>query len=99
MLALTAAFFVVRWIVINNRAAGAMTPIEAQAMDMTAMKSPPGVFPVGVETVARGSASSKVTVPGSVVALSDEDVVARIAGRVQRVLVYPGDRVKAGQLL
>jgi multidrug efflux pump subunit AcrA (membrane-fusion protein) len=99
VLALVAAFFIVRWIVINNRHEGAMTPVEAQAMDMTAMKPPPGVFPVGVETVAPGSAATKVTVPGSVVALSDEDVVARVAGRVERVLVYPGDRVKAGQLL
>jgi multidrug efflux pump subunit AcrA (membrane-fusion protein) len=99
LLALVIVFFIVRWVVVNSRPEGAMTPVEAQAMDMTAMKPPPGVFPVGVETVARGSAATKVTVPGSVVALSDEDVVARVAGRVQRVLVYPGDRVKAGQLL
>lgn len=99
LLALAVTFFAVRWLVINNRPDGAMTPVEAQAMDMATMKPPPGVHPVGVETVARGSAATKVTVPGSVVALSDEDVVARVAGRVRRVLVYPGDRVKAGQLL
>jgi multidrug efflux pump subunit AcrA (membrane-fusion protein) len=99
LFALVAAFFVVRWVVVNNRHDGAMTPIEAQGMDMTTMKPPPGVFPVGVETVSRGSAATTVRVPGTVVALSDEDVVARVEGRVERVLVYPGDRVKSGQLL
>lgn len=99
LIALVVVFFIVRWVVISNRHDGAMTPIEAQAMDMTAMKPPPGVFPVGVETVQRGSAATKIRVPGSVVAFSDEDVVARVAGRVAKVLVYPGDRVKAGQLL
>ena len=99
LLALIVTFFVVRWFVINNRHEGSMTPIEAQGMDMTAMTPPPGVFPVGVETVGQGSARTTVRVPGTVAALSDEDVVARIAGRVTKVLVYPGDRVKAGQLL
>jgi len=98
-IALVVAILIVRWAVINNRHAGAMTPIEAQAMDMTAMKPPPGVFPVGIETVSRGVAATKISVPGSVVAMSDEDVVARIPGRVTKVLVYPGDRVKVGQLL
>ncbi len=99
LVALLAVFLVVRWVVISNRPDGAMTPIEAQAMDMTAMKPPPGVFPVGVETVQAGSAATMLSVPGSVVAFSDEDVVARVPGRVAKVLVYPGDRVKAGQLL
>ena len=99
LLALVATFFAVRWYVVNNRHEGSMTPIEAQAMDMTSMKPPPGVFPVGVETVGQGTSATKIRVPGTVVALSDEDVVARVAGRVRKVLVYPGDRVKAGQLL
>ena len=97
--ALVAAVLIVRQLVIANRHTGAMTPIEAQAMDMTSMKPPPGVHPVAVETVGEGSASGRITAPGTVAALSDEDVVARIAGRVKKVLVYPGDHVKAGQLL
>ncbi|MDQ2986031.1 MAG: efflux RND transporter periplasmic adaptor subunit [Armatimonadota bacterium] len=99
LIALAAVFLVVRWVVLNNRHDGAMTPIDAQGMDMTTMKPPPGAYPVGVETVGRGTASGRINVPGSVVAFSDEDVVARVSGRVEKVLVYPGDRVKAGQLL
>lgn len=99
LLAMVAAIIVVRWLVIHKRPVGAMTPIEAQAMDMTAMKSPPGVQPVAAEEPQVRNIGSTISLPATVVAYSDEDVVARIPGRVTQVLVYPGDKVRAGQLL
>ncbi|MBA3725272.1 MAG: efflux RND transporter periplasmic adaptor subunit [Armatimonadetes bacterium] len=99
LLAMAITFLVVRWVVVNNRHVGSMTPFEAQAMDMTAMKSPPGVQPVGAEEVSSRGVGGEESFPGTVMAFSDEDVVARIPGRVVAVPVYPGDSVRAGQLL
>ncbi|MGI8924773.1 MAG: efflux RND transporter periplasmic adaptor subunit [Fimbriimonadales bacterium] len=99
LLAMVATFFIVRWVVIKNRHPGSMTPIESQAMDMTAMKSPPGTQPVGVEEVTARGVGGKDAFPGTVMAYSAEDVVARIPGRVVAISAYPGDLVKAGQLL
>lgn len=96
---LIASVVAVRWVVATQRAPGSMSIVEAQAMDMTAMKPPPGVFPVAVEEAMHRAIGSKSSFPAEVLAYSDEDVVARIMGRVRKVLVYPGDRVKAGQLL
>lgn len=89
----------VSWAVNNLRPRGSMTVIEAQAMDMTAMKAPTGVFPVGVDKVHERLVGSSATYPATLVAFSDEDVVARVAGLVEKVFVYPGDKVKAGQVL
>jgi multidrug efflux pump subunit AcrA (membrane-fusion protein) len=96
---LLAVFLVVRWVVITKRGPGSMTVVEAQAMDMTAMKAPIGVFPVGTDFAIERQVGGTETFPATVVALSDEDVVARVAGLVKDVKVYPGDRVSAGQLL
>ncbi len=89
----------VSWIVQTQRHPGAMTIVEAQAMDMTAMKPPPGVYPVAVEGATVGSVGSAQTFPAEVLAYNDEDVVARVPGLVAKILVYPGDKVRAGQLL
>lgn len=96
---LAASVVFVVWIVQTQRPPGAMTLVEAQAMDMTAMKPPPGVFPVAAEEVLQRTVGEMATYPAEVLAYSDEDVVARVMGQVNRVLAYPGDRVKAGQLL
>ncbi|MCH8273808.1 MAG: efflux RND transporter periplasmic adaptor subunit [Armatimonadetes bacterium] len=99
LLILISSVVMVSWIVKTKRPAGAMTIIEAQGMDMTAMKPPPGVQPVAVEAAALRSLAGTEVFPGTVQAYSDEDVVVRIPGRVVDMLVYPGDEVKAGQLL
>jgi multidrug efflux pump subunit AcrA (membrane-fusion protein) len=93
------AIFVVRWIVISNREPGVMTPLEAQGMDMTTMRSPSGVQPVGAEAAAIRPIGGESSYPGTVFAYSDEDVVARIPGRILAIPAYPGTRVKKGQLL
>lgn len=99
LLLLAGSVYLARWIVITKRPPGAMTPIEAQAMDMTAMKAPPGVHPVVVETVAYREIQDKEIFPATVQAYNDEEVTARIQGRVAQIFVYPGDVVRPGQLL
>ncbi|MEX2243959.1 MAG: heavy metal-binding domain-containing protein [Fimbriimonadaceae bacterium] len=96
---LLAVFLVVRWVVVTQRGPGSTTVVEAQGMDMSAMKAPIGVFPVGTDFALVRTVGGTDTFPATVVALSDEDVVARVAGLVKTVNVYPGDRVTAGQLL
>jgi multidrug efflux pump subunit AcrA (membrane-fusion protein) len=96
---LLAVFLAVRWFVVTKRGPGSMTVVEAQAMDMTAMKAPIGVFPVGTDHALVRKVGGTETFPATIVALSDEDVVARVDGLLKEVFVYPGDRVKRGQLL
>ena len=96
---LAGSVVLVVWIVQTKRPPGAMALVEVQSMDMTAMKPPPGVFLVAAEEVLQRAVGEEATFPAEVLAYSDEDVVARVMGQVNRVLVYPGDRVKAGQLL
>lgn len=93
------AIVAVGWVVNTQRAPGSMTPIEAQAMDMTMMKPPRGVFPVAVEEAAVRDVGGAEIFPATIQAYSDEDVVARIPGRVVEVPVYPGNRVSRGQLI
>lgn len=78
---------------------GQMSVLESQAMDMSVMVPPKGAVPVAVSRVVMEPISDSVTYTGSVQAHSDEDVYPRVTGRVVKMLVYPGDIVKAGQLL
>lgn len=96
---LVASVVGVSWIVSHNRPPGSMTVIEAQGMDMTDMKPPVGVMPVSLETVRPMALEGGTSFPATVSAFTDEEVTARIPGRVSKILVYPGDRVWAGQLL
>ncbi len=87
------------WVVQTQRPPGAMTPLEAQGMDMSAMKPPRGAFPVGVEQVEGKPFMPTVAYPATVRAYNEEIVRARITGKLLNTLVYPGDRVRPGQLL
>lgn len=78
---------------------GQMSVLESQAMDMTVMVPPKGALPVGIAAVNREQISGSVTYTGTVQAYTDEDVYPRVTGRVVKMAVYPGDIVKAGQLL
>ncbi|MBI1756446.1 MAG: efflux RND transporter periplasmic adaptor subunit [Fimbriimonas ginsengisoli] len=89
----------VRWVVATQRSPGSMSFVDAQSMDMTTMRAPAGATPVTLAAVKTGSVADERAFPATVAAFGDEDVVARLPGRVQRILVYPGDRVRAGQLL
>jgi multidrug efflux pump subunit AcrA (membrane-fusion protein) len=96
---LLGSLLLVIWIVRTQRAPGAMTVLEAQGMDMTTARPPEGAQPVEVEEVGARQVGGTSEFPATVAALTDEDVVARVAGRLSRVLVYPGDRVRSGQLV
>jgi RND family efflux transporter MFP subunit len=78
---------------------GQMGVIEAQAMDMTAMKPPVAAAPVETEVLKPGPFQPAVTYTGTVVAYSDEDVYPRVVGTIIEMPVYPGDSVKPGQLI
>lgn len=78
---------------------GQMSVIESQAMDMTAMVPPEGAVPVALATVEREETSADVVYTGTVQAFSDEDIYPRVTGRVVSMPVYPGNRVRKGQLL
>lgn len=98
-LLLAALYLGTRWFVERNRPPGAMTPIEAQAMDMGVMKPPPGAFPVAAHTVEHREFLPTVTYTGTLLAYTEEQVLARVSGRLTQTLVYPGQKVRKGQLL
>lgn len=78
---------------------GQMSVIESQAMDMNAMVPPKGAVPVGIAVVEEGTIQGSVTYTGTIQAYTDEDIYPRVTGRVVSMPVYPGDRVRKGQLL
>lgn len=78
---------------------GQMTVLEANVMDMSAMMPPRGAMPVGLARAEETGIEGTITYTGSVAAFEDEDVYPRITGRIVEIPVYPGDRVKKGQLL
>lgn len=78
---------------------GQMGVIESQSMDMSKITPPEGAVPVAVDTARVGSIEGHVTYTGTVQALNDEDIFPRVTGKITRMLVYPGDHVRAGQLL
>lgn len=92
-------FAVTSYVVRTKRPPGSMTVIEAQAMDMSQTGTPVGSVPVATEKVRAEWFVPTVTYTGSVVAYNDTDIVARVEGWVVEMLVYPGDRVRQGQLL
>ncbi len=99
LLSLGAIFVGARYAVTHFRRPGSMSVIEAQAMDMSAMKPPIGAVPVEVATVSRGELSGGTSYTGSAVAWNDAQIAARVTGRIIEMPVYPGAQVKRGQLL
>ena len=87
------------WAVKSHKKPGQMTMIESQAMDMTAMKAPVGSVPVALEAVTRGRFEAAVTYAGSVVPFTEQEVYPRVEGYITSMVVYPGDEVRAGQVL
>jgi RND family efflux transporter MFP subunit len=89
----------VRYAVVTHRKPGSMTVFEAQAMDMSRSGTPVGATPVEIERVRKRTFAPTVSTTGSAVALDDEQIYPRVAGQLTSVSVYPGDRVKAGQVV
>lgn len=99
-LALLAAMTAAAIYVVGHwRRAGAMTPMDAQAADMTNMPPPSGTTPVELAIVTRGSITSTLRTAGTAAGFTEQDIAARAPGVLQQVLVYPGDKVSKGQLL
>jgi RND family efflux transporter MFP subunit len=96
---LVAVFLGVRYVVVNYRPPGSMTVIEAQAMDMSQSGTPLGSIPVATEKITRRLFAPTVTYTGSVAAYNDAEVYPRVAGTLLALTVYPGDRVRAGQVV
>ncbi|HEY3333548.1 MAG TPA: efflux RND transporter periplasmic adaptor subunit [Capsulimonadaceae bacterium] len=87
------------FMVNRYRNPGQLDVLTAQAMDMSAMRPPTGAAPVALTTVRMGSVADSVTYTGSIQALNTQDIAARVAGTITALSVYPGDRVRAGQVL
>ena len=70
------------------------------AMDMNMrVTSGSTPFPVELAVVERGPMAGAVVYTGSVAPLSEEDIYPRVTGRIVEMPVYPGDAVRAGQVV
>src|SRR5579884_2382412 len=87
------------WAVRHYHRPGQLDVVAAQAMDMSAMRPPTGAAPVALASVRLGSLDSSVTYTGTVQAYNEQDISPRITGTLVSLPVYPGDRVRAGQLV
>jgi multidrug efflux pump subunit AcrA (membrane-fusion protein) len=92
-------FFGTLWAVQRFHRPGQLDVLTAQAMDMSAMRPPTGAAPVSLASVRRGSLSDTLTYTGTVRAYNEQDISARIVGTVISLPVYPGDPVRAGQVV
>ncbi|HEY0868569.1 MAG TPA: efflux RND transporter periplasmic adaptor subunit [Fimbriimonas sp.] len=98
LLILAAAILLVRYAVLNWRRPGAMDPIEAQIMDMSA-PAPEGTTAVSLATAELKPIAATVTYTGQAVGYVETDVVPRVSGTIVWMPYYVGQQVKKGQLL
>ena len=94
--AITAGAF---WAVRHLRRPGALTPVDAQAMDMSYLPPPPGFAPVELATVTRGSLTRTVRYTGTAVGFVEQDIYPRVTGNLVFMPLYAGDRVRKGQVI
>lgn len=80
------------------RRPGAMTPIEAQAMQMN-LPAPQGTAPVELAPVRQGLFQSTVRYTGQAVGYMEQDVSPRITGVLVSMPLYAGDPVRRGQIV
>ena len=70
------------------------------AMDMNMRVSAGDTpFPVVLAHVERRAMTGTVVYTGSVAPLNEEDIFPRVTGRIVEMRVYPGDAVRAGQVV
>ena len=81
------------------RRPGAMTPVQAQAMDMSYLPAPPGFAPVELASVSRGSVARSVRYAGTAAGFVEQDVYPRVVGTLTYMPLYAGDTVKKGQII
>lgn len=80
------------------RRPGAMTPVEAQAMEMT-LPAPAGIAPVELEIVERGTIGSTVRYTGQTVGYTEQEIAPRVTGTLLSMPLYAGDKVRKGQVV
>ena len=98
-LALLGAMWMIAVYAVNHfRRDGAMTPIEAQAMEMN-MPAPEGALPVELASVTRGEVQNSVRYTGQAVGFLEQDVYPRVEGTLETMPFYAGDKVVKGQVL
>lgn len=98
VIGLVGLFLLVQWLVNTFQKPSHMGVIESQSMDMT-VHPPEGAMPVATEIIQPRPFAASVTYTGSAAAYNDIPIYPRVEGRIVAMKVYPGDRVRAGQLL
>jgi HlyD family secretion protein len=98
--------WVSRLVALGLLAAAALWAYQANvasnrpAMDMTMRVSAgTAAFPVSLAPVERSRITGTVTYTGSVAPFTEEDIYPRVTGRIVDMPVYPGDAVRAGQVV
>ena len=70
------------------------------AMDMDMRVTAGAVpFPVTLAGAERGAVTGTVVYTGSVAPFNEQDIYPRVTGRLVEIPVYPGDAVRAGQVV
>ena len=87
------------WVVRRYRDPKVATVIGSALMDMEAMQATASAVPVTTERARPQAFQSKAVYTATVTADIEEDVYPRVTGRLVEMPLYPGDRVKAGQIV
>jgi multidrug resistance efflux pump len=78
----------------------ANTRSDRPAMDMSMrVSSGASAFPVTLTAAERRPIGGAVTYTGTVAPFNEEDIYPRVTGRIVEMSVYPGDPVRAGQVV
>ena len=96
---LIVVYLISAWAVKRFTHPGHMSVIEAQGMDMPAMKPPVGAAPVAAMAAMREPMESTVRCSGTAVASLEVDITPRVTGTIVWMPLYPGDRVSRGQVV
>ena len=87
------------WAVQHYHQPGQLDVLTAQAMDMSQMRPPTGAAPVALVSARQGTVADTVTYTGTVLAYNEQDISPRIAGILVSLPVYPGQTVRAGEVV
>jgi RND family efflux transporter MFP subunit len=98
MLILGVALAVAVFAVNHWRRPGAMTPIEAQVMDMN-VPAPEGTTAVTLATAKMQAFGASVRYSGQVAGYVEQSVYPRVTGVIEWMPLYVGDRVSKGQII
>ena len=90
-------FLIARWVVKRYTPPGHMSVIESSAMDMSDIHTPQGSTPVAVMTAMNMPFTSSESYAATASPFQDNEIVARVTGRLVKMPLYPGDRVLPGE--